>query len=61
MIDKLFLTFVFLLSLSLVWVWLGKGKEVTNETVKKVDTVFMYIFFVSFIGFVITGLLKIWL
>ena len=63
MIDKIFYTAVFLLLISLVWIWNGRDKDFSKEAtiVQKVDNVFMYIFSISFLVFVVTGILRIWL
>ena len=62
MINKLFMTALFFLLISLMWIWVGKGKDVKKEAkiIQTIDNVFMYVFVFSFLGFVVFGVLNIW-
>jgi hypothetical protein len=62
MIHKLFLTFGFMFLITLGWMMICGGRDLSKyaEIITKIDHVFMWIFFISFTGFVITGILNIW-
>lgn len=61
MIDKLFYTFTFLLCISITMSWFFTRKQTTDGTILTIAGVSIFSAVITFAGFVITGILRIWL